>query len=445
MLVCCGAARNDERHRFSFPSIYLNAVQLVNDAWALSDENNLYLKSLCDIDTRRRLVKLVISDEVKQVMGECIGWRRHLHENPELSFEEYDTTNYLENKLSELEGIVLRRYAKTGVVAILRGAKPGRTILLRADIDALPIQEDTGLPFASKKPGVMHACGHDGHTAMMLAAATILSKERDCLSGEVRFLFQHAEEQPPGGAAELARLGVMDGVDELYGLHLSSLYPTGRFGVRAGALTSATDRFEIDVVGKGGHSAYPEGAHDAIVMAAQVVLAIQTIVSRRVAATEPIVVSVCQINAGTAYNILPDEVHIVGSTRTFSEKTRKRLPKIMEDIVRGITETDDSTYRFRFVKGYASVVNDAALTSHCRNLIEKNFGHDATFDIEPLMPGEDYSALQGFCPGFFVELGARNEEKGIVYPHHNPHYLLDEDALQYGVEYWCDLVRDRLS
>ena len=128
MLVCCGAARNDERHRFSFPSIYLNAVQLVNDAWALSDENNLYLKSLCDIDTRRRLVKLVISDEVKQVMGECIEWRRHLHENPELSFEEYDTTNYLENKLSELEGIVLRRYAKTGVVAILRGAKPGRTI-----------------------------------------------------------------------------------------------------------------------------------------------------------------------------------------------------------------------------------------------------------------------------------------------------------------------------
>ncbi len=386
-----------------------------------------------------------VSPEVLAEVPECVAWRRHLHENPELSFQEFDTTDYIIAALEDIGGMELRRYAKTGVVAILRGARPGRTILLRADIDALPIQEETGLPYASRIPGVMHACGHDGHTAMMLAAARILSRHAGELAGEVRFLFQHAEELPPGGAAELDRLGVMDGVDELYGLHLSSNYPTGRFGVRAGALTSATDRFEIDIVGKGGHSAYPETAHDAVVMAAQVVLALQTIVARRVSATEPAVVSVCQVEGGSAYNILPDEVHLVGSTRTFSEATRDRLPALMEGIVAGITAADDSTYRFRFIKGYASVINDAQLAAHTRELIERSFGKGATFDIEPLMPGEDYSALQGHCPGFFVELGARDEARGITCPHHNPHYLMDEEALPYGIQYWCDLVRDRLS
>ncbi len=386
-----------------------------------------------------------VSPEVLAEVPECVAWRRHLHENPELSFQEFDTTDYIIAALEDIGGMELRRYAKTGVVAILRGARPGRTILLRADIDALPIQEETGLPYASRNPGVMHACGHDGHTAMMLAAARILSRHAGELAGEVRFLFQHAEELPPGGAAELDRLGVMDGVDELYGLHLSSNYPTGRFGVRAGALTSATDRFEIDIVGKGGHSAYPETAHDAVVMAAQVVLALQTIVARRVSATEPAVVSVCQVEGGSAYNILPDEVHLVGSTRTFSEATRDRLPALMEGIVAGITAADDSTYRFRFIKGYASVINDAQLAAHTRELIERSFGKGATFDIEPLMPGEDYSALQGHCPGFFVELGARDEARGITCPHHNPHYLMDEEALPYGIQYWCDLVRDRLS
>lgn len=386
-----------------------------------------------------------VSPEVLAEVPECVAWRRHLHENPELSFQEFDTTDYIIAALEDIGGMELRRYAKTGVVAILRGARPGRTILLRADIDALPIQEETGLPYASRNPGVMHACGHDGHTAMMLAAARILSRHAGELAGEVRFLFQHAEELPPGGAAELDRLGVMDGVDELYGLHLSSNYPTGRFGVRAGALTSATDRFEIDIVGKGGHSAYPETAHDAVVMAAQVVLALQTIVARRVSATEPAVVSVCQVEGGSAYNILPDEVHLVGSTRTFSEATRDRLPALMEGIVAGITAADDSTYRFRFIKGYASVINDAQLAAHTRELIERSFGKGATFDIEPLMPGEDYSALQGHCPGFFVELGARDEARGITCPHHNPHYLMDEEALPHGIQYWCDLVRDRLS
>ena len=325
------------------------------------------------------------------------------------------------------------------------GVQPGPVLALRADIDALPIQEETGLPYASTVPGVMHACGHDGHAAMQLAAAKLLAAERTSLKGEVRFLFQHAEELPPGGAVEMLKAGVMKGVDELYGMHLSSNFPTGTFGVRPGALTSATDRFDIRVIGKGGHSAFPETCVDPIVIAGEIVGALQTLVSRRIQAVEPAVVSVCMIHAGEAYNIIPGEVAITGSTRTFSKETRERLPKLMEELARGICAAHGADCDFKFTLGYASVMNDKALTVSSRKVIEEHFGESAVLEIDPLMPGEDFSALQEDCPGFFVELGARSEEKGITFPHHNCRYLMDEDALKYGVEYLYQLVRSRLS
>ena len=415
------------------------------------------------------------SSEVLSEVPEMIRWRRHLHQHPELSFHEETTTAYILNILKNIPGLEIRRPARTGCIAVLRGTakeplqeapqagydsspdaasdslppsgKPAhsRAILLRADIDALPIQEENNLPYRSVCDGVMHACGHDGHTAMMLAAAKVLSAHRDQLRGEVHFLFQHAEELPPGGAAELERLGVMNGIDELYGLHLSSNFPTGSFGVRAGALTSATDRFDIRILGKGGHSAFPETTVDPIVIAGHIITELQTIVSRRIRAVEPAVVSICQLEAGSAYNIIPGEVSLTGSTRTFSGKTREKMPVIMEQIVKGLCDSAGASYDFRFSLGYASVVNDRELTGHCRREIARWFGPDAVLDIDPLMPGEDFSALQTHCPGFFVELGARSEEKGITAPHHNSHYLLDEDALAYGLQYWVDLVQDRLQ
>ena len=192
----------------------------------------------------------MISEEVLALEPDIIAWRRHMHQNPELSFQEVHTTAYLTEELKKIPGLTLEFPTKTGVVAVLKGVQPGPVLALRADIDALPIQEETGLPYASTVSGVMHACGHDGHAAMQLAAAKLLAAERTSLRGEVRFLFQHAEELPPGGAVEMLKAGVMEGVDELYGMHLSSNFPTGTFGVRPGALTSATDRFDIRVIGK---------------------------------------------------------------------------------------------------------------------------------------------------------------------------------------------------
>ena len=387
----------------------------------------------------------MFSENVQKILPQCVEWRRKLHQKPELAFREEATTEFLVHELSLIPGLALSRPTKTGVIADLAGAFPGKRIGIRADIDALPITEETGLPFASQTPGVMHACGHDGHTAMLLAAVRLLAEKRSELHGSVRFIFQHAEELPPGGAAEMTAAGVADGLEELYGFHLSSNYPTGKFGLRAGAMTSATDRFDITVVGKGGHSAFPETCVDPVVTAAQIILALQTIVSRNIRAVEPAVVSVCMLSAGQAYNIIPGEVQITGSTRTFDAGTRDLLPERMEAIAKGICDAAGAGYRFSFERGYASVVNDRALTVQTRQLLTNVFGEEAVFDIEPLMPGEDFSAFLTKCPGCFVELGARSEEKGCVNPHHNSRYLMDEDALGYGVEFLYHLVLDRLK
>lgn len=387
----------------------------------------------------------MLSKKVQEMEPQIIAWRRHLHAAPELSFQEFHTTAFLAEELKKIPGLKLSFPTKTGVVATLTGARPGPIIALRADIDALPITEETGLPFASGTPGVMHACGHDGHVAMQLAAAALLAPMKEQLCGEVRFLFQHAEELPPGGAAEMAAAGVMENVSEVYGLHLSSSFPTGTFGVRAGALTSATDRFDIKIIGKGGHSAFPEMCIDPIVTAAQVISALQTIVSRKIRAVEPAVVSVCMIQAGQAYNIIPGDVSLTGSTRTFDKDTRRSLPLVLEQLVRGTCDANGAAYAFRFTPGYASVFNDKALTQVGRQVIQDTFGDRAVLEIDPLMPGEDFSAFLDFSPGFFVELGARNEETGCTVAHHNSRYLMDEKALAYGTEYLFRLVCSRLS
>jgi len=387
----------------------------------------------------------VLKKEVEELLPQIVAWRRHCHQHAELSFMEFETTGFIEEELSGLEGITISRPTKTGLVARIKGGRPGRTIAIRADIDALPITECNDLPFASENKGVMHACGHDGHTAMLMGTAKIAARHRDELSGELVCIFQHAEELPPGGAVELYKAGVMNGVSELYGCHLSSNYPTGKFGFHSGALTAATDRFDIKIKGKGGHSSMPELCVDPILTGAQVITAIQNIVARNLRALEPAVVSVCRIEAGEAYNIIPQEMTITGSVRTFSEAARTKIRERLEETAAGVCISQGASYEFSYEQGYDTVVNDAVLMNGLEKLLGDWFGSGCILPIEPIMPGEDFSALQKDCPACFVQVGARDESKGTDKPHHNPSYLMDEEGLHYGTGLLVAIVAARLG
>lgn len=387
-----------------------------------------------------------ISERVRAIEADMIKWRRHIHRNPELSFCEVETSRFIEETLKSFGGnLRITRPTPTSVMAVVCGERPGRIIAVRADIDALPIKEENNLTYKSINDGVMHACGHDGHTAILLAAVKLTSHMADSLAGEVRFLFQHGEELPPGGAVEMVKAGVMEGVQEVYGLHVSTNYDTCTFGLRSGPLTSATDRFDITVKGKGGHSAFPETCVDPIMIGAQIITALQTIVSRRIQAIEPAVLSVCMVDSGQAYNIIPATMQITGSTRTFSRAVREDMECSIEMIVKGITSSYGADYTYAFTKGYSSVINDHELTEHVEKILKKQFGEERVAQIDPLMPGEDFSAFAEFCPCCFIELGTKNPSKNCDSPHHNCRYQLDEDALIYGVEYFVHLIQDRLS
>ncbi|AEH46281.1 M20 family metallopeptidase [Parageobacillus thermoglucosidasius] len=378
--------------------------------------------------TNEEIKRLV--DEVKE---EVIAWRRHLHANPELSFQEEKTAQFVYETLQSFGNLEISRPTKTSVMARLIGPQPGRVVAIRADMDALPIQEENTFAFASKNPGVMHACGHDGHTAMLLGTAKILSQLRDQIKGEIRFLFQHAEELHPGGAEEMVQAGVMDGVDVVIGTHLWSPLERGKIGIVYGPMMAAPDRFFIRIHGKGGHAALPHQTIDAIAVGAQVVTNLQYIVSRNVDPLEPLVVSVTQFVAGTTHNVIPGSVEIQGTVRSFDETLRKSVPKLMERIIKGITEAHGATYEFEFEYGYRPVINNNEVTRVIEETVREVFGEEAVDHIKPNMGGEDFSAFQQKAPGSFFYVGAGNKEKGIVYPHHHPRFTIDEDALEIGV------------
>ncbi|WP_103108668.1 amidohydrolase [Brevibacillus reuszeri] len=369
-----------------------------------------------------------------EVAEQVVAWRRYLHQHPELSFQEDKTSQYVYEMLESFGNLELSRPTKTSIVARLIGSEPGKVLGIRADIDALPIHEENEVPYASSQPGVMHACGHDGHTAMLLGAAKILSGYKDKIKGEVRFIFQHAEELPPGGAAEIVRSGAADGMDSIIGIHLASYLPVGKFGVLYGALTSSTDRFDITIQGKGGHSSQPEMTVDPIVIGASVISHLQQIVSRNVSALDKVVISVTMLNAGTAYNIIPDTLTITGSTRCFDEEIRKNIPIWIEKIVKGITDAHGASYEFKYSLGYTSVVNDQKVTKLMEDTIRERWGEEDIVFIDPVMPGEDFSEYLKKAPGCFIQLGAGNPEKGFIYPHHHPRFDFDEDCLVRGVE-----------
>ena len=378
----------------------------------------------------------------RELEAQAIAWRRHLHAHPELSFSEHETSAFLFELIGGTEGVELERPTETSVVAYLRTGRPGPTLALRADIDALPIEEETGLEFASQTPGVMHACGHDGHTAMLLAAFNALHERRDELTGEIRFIFQHAEELLPGGARDLVRAGVMDGVDLVVGAHLFSLDELGKVGVLAGPHTAAADLFTIEIRGRGGHGAAPHKAVDPITAAAQIVTGLQHVVSRVVDPIERAVVSVCTMHGGTAGNVIPETVELGGTVRTFTPEMRATVREAMERFVHGIAEAHGATATLSYEEGYAPVVNDEQACAFVEAAVRAELGDDAFFVPKPIMGGEDFSAYLQATPGAFFIVGAGGEGN---FPHHHPRFDWDESAMRNGIAVFVRLALDYLA
>jgi len=374
-----------------------------------------------------------------------IGWRRHIHQHPELSGQETETSAYVCDILGDFAAVELSRPTPTSVLAVIRGARPGKTIALRADMDALPVTEETGAAYASRNKGVMHACGHDGHTAMLLAAATVLAREADALSGELRFIFQHSEERIPGGAGQLIEAGVLQGVDAILGAHLLPQYEAGTFGIVYGPAMASLAAFEIEILGKGGHAALPHTAVDPVAVGAQAVEALQHIVSRNLNPMDQAVLSVTQFQAGTAFNVIPPSAKMAGSVRTFSEETSRDINAAMDRVLAGITAAHGAGYRLDYSQKLLPVHNDPAVTAAVERSLKRTFGDSAVLKPPPLMASEDFSIYQKKVPGCFYFIGAGNARKGIDFPLHHPRFDMDEEALVFGARAMVGAAADLLQ
>lgn len=373
----------------------------------------------------------VVSEALEQ---QLVNWRRHLHTYPELSFQEIETSNYVYKILEQFPNLELTRPTPTSVMARLIGDSPGKVLALRADIDALPITEENDFSFTSVNPGVMHACGHDGHTAMLLGVAQILSERKDSLNGEVRFIFQHAEEELPGGAQEMVKAGVMEGVDYVVGSHLDASLPTGQIGIIYGPAMASPDTFRLTLTGKGGHAASPHLTVDPIAVGAQVVTNLQHIASRNIDPLDQVVISITKFISGSAYNVIPGSAELAGTVRSFDANVRKSVPNLMNRILQGITEAHGAEYTLEYNYGYHPVINEESTTKAVEEAALELFGPSCTKYIRPSMGGEDFSAFQREAPGVFFKVGSRNETLGITYPHHHAKFSIDEDALAIGVQ-----------
>lgn len=378
-----------------------------------------------------------MEEKVDALFPQVVEWRRHLHQYPELSFEEVATSKYIIEQLSKMDGIVVTQPTKTSVMGRLKGKKgAGQTIAMRGDIDALPIHEETGLPYRSKTDGIMHACGHDGHTSILLGTAKVLSEMQEEISGEFVFLFQHAEEVPPGGAAEMVEAGVLDGVDIVLGMHLWSTVPLGEMLITEGPISSASDIFDIKVTGKSGHASQPEEALDALAIGTQIVTNLQHIVSRHLSPLESGVVSVTRFHSGDAYNVIPDSAHIGGSVRALTEDVRKKIKGYMEHVCTHIAAAHGATAELSYQYGYNPVVNNAVLTSNIFDFVTANFPNETVKTAAPMLGGEDFSAFSNVVPGCYIGIGAMKTRDGLYYPHHHPRFEIDEGAFKIGIRYY---------
>ena len=389
-------------------------------------------------------MKKLVFEQCHRHFDDIVAIRRDIHQYPELGFDVHRTAGIAAEALRALDIPVKTEIGRTGVVGDLEVPGASKRIALRADMDALPIQELTDVPFKSKIDGKAHLCGHDAHTAMLIGAARILSQLRDNLKTHVRFIFQPSEEAMPGGAPAMIADGALEDVDEIYGIHVFPLYAVGEYATCIGPMLAQSDTFQITLTGRGGHAAFPHLTVDPIVIASQFVTAVQSIIARNVNPLDSAVISVTQLHGGdtdlkngltgAAMNVIPPKVLIGGTVRTLQESVQKRVQGQMERLLAGLANAHDATYTFTYQEGYPVTYNHepcvSTVLSAARGLVDEN---NLVFPISPILGGEDFSYYSQKIPACFVMVGAGNEEKGIVNMCHHPQFDIDENCMIYGM------------
>ncbi|UQZ87226.1 N-acyl-L-amino acid amidohydrolase [Paenibacillus konkukensis] len=377
--------------------------------------------------------------KVDLLYPEMVGWRRYLHQHPELSYQETETAAYVARHLREWGLDVETGVGGGGVVGRLRGGAEGPTIALRADMDALPIQDEKTCEFASKVKGVMHACGHDAHTATLLGVAKIMAEHREEWKGNMVFLFQHAEELSPGGAHAMIEQGALEGVDFVYGIHLWTPFPVGTVYSKPGAMMAAADEFEITIKGKGGHGGLPHETIDSIAVASHLVVNLQTIVSRSVDPTQPCVVSVGSFHSGTGFNVIAEKAVLIGTVRTFDPELRMQVKERLETYVEQTCRMFGADHAVEYKLGYPPVVNDAGEVER----FYRAGASVAPVQTSPLiMAGEDFAYYLHHRKGCFMFVGAGNPELGITHPHHHPKFDIDESSMAIAAKLFISMAAD---
>lgn len=369
-----------------------------------------------------------------------IETRRYLHQHPELSSQEYETAQYLYDQLSQCPGLEVSRPCPTGVMAVLHGQRPGRIYAARCDIDALPVEEVDDWPYKSVNPGCMHACGHDGNTAVLLTAAKILAAHPEAVSGTIKFLFQPCEEAHMGGSVELVDAGCVDDVDLIFGAHVDAETEPGDIRLKNGPTHSAVYDLVITVHGKGGHGGFPHQCTDTVLIGAEIVCALNSVIAKGLDPLKSAVMTITQFTASTAHNIIPDDVVLGGTLRVLHEDVEAQLTARIRQLCAGIAQAYGATCDVILDKQYGVVYNDDAAADCVRDILSDSLGASHVLDDMPVLGGEDFSRYLTKCRGCYFKIGTKALRDGQVYPHHHARFCLNEAGLRYGVQAWLAIL-----